>query len=99
MAGVWLPPTIEEDEEVAVDESDSEEETNSKERERKSAEKKQTSIFNDDFSFPLEGGGGGERGWEMGEDVMEWAERKKDLMMTSLDSKILRAIEQRKLKV
>ena len=42
---------------------------------------------------------GGERGWEMGEDVMEWAERKKDLMMTSLDSKILRAIEQRKLKV
>ena len=99
MASVWLPPTIEEDEEVEVDESDSEDEATSKERERKSTTgKKQASVFNDDFSFPLESGGG-EGGWEMGEEVMEWAERKKDLMTTSLDSKILRAIEQRKLKV
>ena len=42
---------------------------------------------------------GGEGGWELGEEVMEWAERNKDMMMTSLDKKILRAIEQRKLKV
>lgn len=97
MAGVWLPPTIEEDEEIAVDESDSEEEVPSKEWGRNSARMREDSIFNDGFSFPVEGGGEG--GWEVEEEVMEFVERKKDLMMTSLDSKILRAIEQRKLKV
>ena len=99
MAGVWLPRTIEEDEEVPVDESDSEEDVTVKETGRKSAEKRQATIFNDAFSFPVEGGGGEKGGWEMEEEVMEWAERKKDLVMTSLDSKILRVIEQRKLKV
>ena len=97
--GLWLPPTIEEEEEVGVDESDSEEETSFK---GKSAENLGVkSIFNDEFSFPVEGveGGGVGGGWEVGEEVMQWAEKKRDKVMTSLDSKILRAIERRKLKV
>ena len=96
---MWLPRTIEENEEVAVDESESEEEVPSKERRRTLTSKKQ--IFNDDFSFLSEGGGAAavEGGWEVEEEVMEWAEKKRDLVVTSLDSKILRTIEQRKLKV
>ena len=107
MASLWLPPTIEEDEEIAVDESDSEEEerATSKARGQKSVAKKQESIFSDEFCFAegvggsggaVEGGGGG---WEVEEEVMEWAARKRDAVVTSLDSKILRAIEQRNLKV
>lgn len=97
--GLWLPPTIEEDEEVAVDESDSEEETvfKGKSAENQGAEP----IFSNEFSFPVESGEGGvvEGGWEVGEEVMGWAEKRRDKVMTSLDSKILRAIERRRLKV
>ena len=100
---LWLPPTIEEDEDVVVDESDSDqEEATFKATERNSTARKQVSIFSDDFSFSAENAASGgvvERGWDVDEAVMESAGRKRDLMMTSLDSKILRAIEQRRLKV
>ena len=106
MSSLWLPPTIEDDEEVDVDvdDSDSEEEPSSKDKGRKSAGKRQlTSIFSDDFSFPAEtgvgGGGMAEGGWTVEEEVLGWAEKKRDLAVTTLDSKILRTIERRKLKV
>ena len=104
MSSLWLPPTIEDDEEVDVNDSDSEEEPSSKDKGRKSAGKReQTSIFSEDFSFPVETGAGdggvAEGGWTVEEEVLGWAEKKRDLVVTSLDSKILRVIEQRKLKV
>ena len=104
MASLFLPPTIEEDEEVAVDDLDSEEELPPREKGRKSpAKRQQPSIFSDDFSFPAEAragdGGAVEGGWTVEEEVLGWAEKKRDLVVTSLDSKILRVIEQRRLKV
>lgn len=103
MASLWLPRTIEDDEEVAVEDSDSDEEPPSRNKAKKSAGKRQTSIFSDDFSFPVEsgvGGGGGDvGGWTVEEEVLGWAQKKRDLVATSLDSKILHAIELRKLKV
>ena len=99
MTSVWLPPTIEDDEEVAIEESDSEEEAPEKERGRGAKAKPGDSLFSDEFSFPAAAEAGGEEGvWEVEEEVLEWADRRKQLMLTSLDSKILRAIEQRKLK-
>ena len=105
MSSLCLPPTIEEDDEVPVDDSDSEQELPVREKGRKSAGKKQqTSIFSEDFSFPVEtgvsgGSGAVEGGWSVEEEVLEWAEKKRDLVVTSLDSKILRAMERRKPKV
>lgn len=94
MASAWLPPTIEEDEEVSIHESDSEDEVPLNDN----VPKRRGFIFDADFSFPASEGGDGE-GWEVEDEIMKSAERKKDVMTTSLDSKILRAIEQRQLKV
>lgn len=94
MASTWLPPTIEEDEEVSIHESDSEEEVPLNDN----TSRRRGFIFDDDFSFPASESGD-EGGWEVEEEIMKSAERKKDAMTTSLDSKILRAVEQRQLKV
>lgn len=99
MAGAWLPPTIEEDEEISIHESDSEDEVPLNERSTRQPTSKRRGPFEDDFSFPAADGALGEGGWEVEDEVMKMAERKKDVMVTSLDSKILRAIEQRQLKV
>lgn len=99
MAGAWLPPTIEEDEEISIHESDSEDEVPLNERSTRQPTSKRQGPFEDDFSFPAADSALGEGGWEVEDEVMKMAERKKDAMVTSLDSKILRAIEQRQLKV
>ena len=104
MASLWLPPTIEDDEEVVVDDSDSEEELSSRAKGKTPAGgRRNEPIFNEDFSFPAEAGGNGggaaERGWAVEDEVLGWAEKKRDLVLTSLDSKISRAIERRRLKV
>lgn len=100
MADAWFPPTIEDDEELSIHESDSEDEVPLNEGStRQSTSKLRGSfIFDDGFSFPA-AEGEGEGGWEVEDEVIMMAERKKDVMLTSLDSKILRAIEQRQLKV
>lgn len=100
MAGAWLPPTIEEDEEISIHESDSEDEVplNESSTRQPTSKRRAPFIFEDDFSFPA-ADGADEGGWEVEDEVMKMAERKKDVMITSLDSKILRAIEQRQLKV
>ena len=103
MEGLWLPRTIEDDEEVEVDDSDSEEELPSRGKGKKPAAKRQKgSSFREEFSFPAEAGGVGraaEGGWAVEDEVLEWAEKKRDLVGTSLDSKISRVIERRKQKV